>query len=141
MQILGAQLQIAPFPLWRLEAALCPGPHATAEQTLRPPGNEVSEVVPSEPALAVTLHKDSAETEIQNTSSSKHTKGEEEKVDEQTADIGQYNEPNGAEKEDEAGFVQPSDKGLGQEATASGPAVSNGRAPGKSTPGDVSEVG
>lgn len=31
MQILGPQLQTAPFPLWRLETALHPGPHPAAK--------------------------------------------------------------------------------------------------------------
>lgn len=37
VQILGAQLQISPFPLWRLEAALHPGPHPTAQGPSPPP--------------------------------------------------------------------------------------------------------
>ena len=32
MQAMGGLLQITPFPLWRLEAAICPGPHPPQEQ-------------------------------------------------------------------------------------------------------------
>ena len=32
LQTLGAQLQIPSFPLWRLEAAICPGPHPPRKQ-------------------------------------------------------------------------------------------------------------
>lgn len=43
MQTLGGLLQIAPFPLWRLEAAVCPGPH--------PSPADVHTKAPSPPAL------------------------------------------------------------------------------------------
>lgn len=31
MQTLGGLLQVAPFPFWRFEAAICPGPHPPLE--------------------------------------------------------------------------------------------------------------
>ena len=48
VQTLGAQLQIAPFPLWRLETALCPGPHPPANQPEPPPKDPAPAVAATE---------------------------------------------------------------------------------------------